>query len=194
MNEKVKQAFKLLCEQYVKDLNRYESKEIAKDYFYNPKYECGFKIDGKNVYFADIIKAFDNMEELIKGKDEYIAKLCCDRAELKEENKTLKNIIYGKEQLIVSASKELTELKEHEKELIAEQHRLFDLAKEQENELKELREFARIVLTKGIDAPLIKEYPNITYVDYNMKSRFELGTYTKAEFDLVKKVVEKYGK
>ena len=39
-----------------------------------------------------------------KGKDEYIAKLCNDRAELKE----------------------------HEKELIAEQHRLFDIAKEQE--------------------------------------------------------------
>lgn len=109
MNEKVKQAFKLLCEQYVKDLNKYENKEIAKDYFYNPKYECGFKINGENVYFADILKAFDNMEELIKGKDEYIAKLCNDRAELKE----------------------------HEKELIAKQHRLFDLAKEQENELKE---------------------------------------------------------
>jgi len=90
MNEKIKQAFMLLCEQYVKDLNKYENKEIAKDYFYNPKYECGFKIDGKDVYFADILKAFDSMEELIKGKDEYIAKLCNDRTELKEENKNLK--------------------------------------------------------------------------------------------------------
>ena len=140
MNEKVKQAFKFLCEQYVKDLNRYENKQIDKDYFYNPKYECGFKINGENVYFADILKAFDSMEELIKGKDEYIAKLCNDRAELKE----------------------------HEKELIAEQHRLFDLAKEQENELKELREFAKLVsrrtehyfqefVTRNIDQYVISE-------------------------------------
>lgn len=82
MNEKLKQAFKLLCEQYVKDLNRYENKEIAKDYFYNPKYECGFKIDGKNVYFADILKAFDSMEELIKGK--VVARFWCDKVELIE--------------------------------------------------------------------------------------------------------------
>lgn len=64
-------------------------------------------------------------------------------------------------------------------------------AEENETELKELKEFVKIVLSKGIDAPLIKEYPNITYVDYNMKSRFALGNYTKAEFYLVKKVVEK---
>ena len=162
MNEKVKQAFKLLCEQYVKDLNRYENKEIAKDYFYNPKYECGFKTDGKNVYFADILKAFDNMEELIKGKDEYIAKLCCDRAELKE----------------------------HEKELIAEQHRLFDLAKEQETELKELREFAKIVSDKRIDMSLFRDY-DLDIYEYNNDYVEDEFTLTQKEFDLVKKVVEK---
>jgi len=32
----------------------------------------------------------DSQQDLIKGKDEYIAKLCNDRAELKEQNKTLK--------------------------------------------------------------------------------------------------------
>lgn len=84
---------------------------------------------------------------------------------------------------------ELTPTKQ-EKDLIVS---ALKKAEENENELKELKEFARIVLSKGIDAPLIKEYPNITYVDYNMKSRFALGNYTKAEFDLVKKVVENYG-
>lgn len=69
-----------------------------------------------------------------------------------------------------------------------------DNYEEEKIELNELKEFMRIVLSKGIDAPLIKEHPNITYVDYNMKSRFALGNYTKAEFDLIKKVVEKYGK
>lgn len=177
MNEKVKQAFKLLCEQYVKDLNRYENKEIAKDYFYNPKYECGFKIDGKNVYFADILKAFDNMEELIKGKDEYIAKLCCDRAELKE----------------------------HEKELIAEQHRLFDLAKEQENELKDLREFSKIVVKKRVDVYSI--LMTVSCIEYNERISYYYPSLadkkylkklllTEEEWQFLKKLMrkEEYGK
>lgn len=69
-----------------------------------------------------------------------------------------------------------------------------NISKSKYQKLNELEDFAKIVLSKGIDAPLIKEYPNITYIDYNMKSRFELGTYTKTEFNLVKKVVQKYGK
>lgn len=82
MNEKIKQAIEKIRELDLYDLHSED--------------------------FDNILGALNNMEELIKGKDEYIAKLCCDRAELKE----------------------------HEKELIAEQHRLFDLAKEQEEALK----------------------------------------------------------
>ena len=101
-----------------------------------------------------------------KGKDEYIAKLCNDRAELKE----------------------------HEKELIAEQHRLFDIAKEQENELNELREFARIVSEKSVDMLILKQanknidYETSVFMPYSLNRKL-----TQAEFDLVKKVVEKYG-
>jgi len=145
MNEKIKQAFMLLCEQYVKDLNKYENKEIAKDYFYNPKYECGFKIDGKDVYFADILKAFDSMEELIKGKDEYIAKLCNDRAELKE----------------------------HEKELI------------------KLREFAKIV--GGKFEHYFQHFAQGDIDQYVIGETYFVKGKDK-DFDLVKKVVEKYGK
>lgn len=163
MNEKIKKAFKLFCEQYVKDLNRLENKEIAKDYFYNPKYECGLQFDGKTVYIADILGAFDNMEELIKGKDEYIAKLCNDIAELKE----------------------------HEKELIAEQHRLFDLAKEQENELKELKEFAKLVSRRT--EHYFQEFATRNINQYVIKETYFVKG-TDKEFDLVKEVVEKYGK
>jgi len=56
----------------------------------------------------DFDKYHESQQDLIKGKDEYIAKLCNDRAELKE----------------------------HENELIKEQNRLFDLCKEQEKALK----------------------------------------------------------
>ena len=102
----------------------------------------------------ELLKWKDSQQDLIKGKDEHIAKLCNDRAELKE----------------------------HEKELIAEQHRLFDLAKEQENELNELKEFARLICSGAdIYAHCIDfEYTTFDYDDKN--------------FDLVKKVVEKYGK
>ena len=35
----------------------------------------------------------DSQQDLIKGKDEYIAKLCNDRAELKDELKELKEFV-----------------------------------------------------------------------------------------------------
>ena len=160
MNEKVKQAFKKLCENYVRDINQLKGKKIAQDYFYNDEYEVEYNINGEWVATADILKAFDNMEELIKGKDEYIAKLCNDRAELKE----------------------------HEKELIAEQHRLFDLAKEQENELDDLRKFAKLYIAEMVDVDCAKDCN--TYDEYVSCYGRELN---EAQFNLVKKMVEKYG-
>ena len=106
----------------------------------------------------ELLKWKNSQQDLIKGKDEYIAKLCNDRAELKE----------------------------HEKELIAEQHRLFDLAKEQEEALK-------IIVKKGVAVGMreLKEVGLKEYNDFIGSKELEL---TQAEFDLVKKVVEKYGK
>ena len=106
----------------------------------------------------ELLKWKNSQQDLIKGKDEYIAKLCNDRAELKE----------------------------HEKELIAEQHRLFDLAKEQEEALK-------IIVKKDVAVGMceLKEVGLKEYNDFIGSKELEL---TQAEFDLVKKVVEKYGK
>ena len=105
----------------------------------------------------ELLKWKNSQQDLIKGKDEYIAKLCNDRAELKE----------------------------HEKELIAEQHRLFDLAKEQEEALK-------IIVKKGVAVGMceLKEVGLKEYNDFIGSKELEL---TQAEFDLVNKVVEKYG-
>ena len=145
-----------------------------------------------------LLKWKDSQKDLIKGKDEYIAKLCNDRAELKE----------------------------HEKELIAEQHRLFDLAKEQENEIKtliakneemstdrnkarnenfKLKEFMRIVFEKNVfiwgmayRKNEVKDYkPTYEYYKNHcgyFHSGYKFKLMTETEFDLVKKVVEKYEK
>ena len=198
MNEKVKQGFKLLCERYVKDLNKYENKEIAKDYFYNPKYECGFKINGENVYFADILKAFDSMEELINGKDVYIAKLCNDRAELKEQNKILKEELDAVNDFrkhykvfldkLANNLKTINCMQEEattNRNLIASledrNDRLVERLEKQKAELNDLREFAKLI-NKGTVICHSKYLSVFLTIDSNAK-----------DFDLVKKVVEKYG-
>lgn len=103
-----------------------------------------------------LLKWKNSQQDLIKGKDEYIAKLCNDRAELKE----------------------------HEKELIAKQHRLFDIAKEQEEALNIIAE-KRVDVSDLIHSADAKEYNDC-------RDRF--WWLTQQEFDLVKRVVEKYGK
>ena len=76
----------------------------------------------------------------------------------------------------------INEAEEHEKELIAEQQRLFDLAKEQEEALEIIARHTKI--TKHIAMA-----EDIYIIDIHLN---ELSN--RAEFDLVKKVVEKYGK
>jgi len=56
----------------------------------------------------DFDKYHESQQDLIKGKDEHIAKLL-------EENKIRKTIIHDKEQLIVNVSKELNDLREFAK-------------------------------------------------------------------------------
>lgn len=110
-----------------------------------------------------LLKWKDSQQDLIKGKDEYIAKLCNDRAELKE----------------------------HENELITEQHRLFDLAKEQEEVLK-------IVIAKVVDMSFLNICDNEKQYNAKVRIKLDFNNYdeymlTQTEFDLIKKVVEKYG-
>ena len=79
----------------------------------------------------------------------------------------------------------LNQAEENEKELIAEQHRLFDLAKEHEKELTELREFVRIMASRRLINPRLKDS---AVMFYDVEKR-----HSETEFDLVKWVVEKYG-
>ena len=71
-------------------------------------------------------------------------------------------------------------LKEQEKELIKVQHELFDIAKDQEKALKIIAKTCRCYLKEGT-------YKQITFTIYDNGNNHE-------EFELVKKVVEKYGK
>lgn len=192
MNEKIKQVFKKLCENYVSDINQFKGKKIAQDYFYNDEYEFEYRINGEWVATADILKAFDSMEELIKGKDEYIAKLCNDRAELKAELKKIKDILAEYD----------FELKDfREACLLLRQWRSENLCwidyEEQKIKLKELKEFARIVIEKDVKPSFIKRNSLGTYnnhIEWNYEEQADNYMLTQTEFELVKKVVEKYGK
>lgn len=164
----------------------------------------------------ELLKWKDCQQDLIKGKDEYIAKLCNDRAELKEEIKRLdsqyKNIHNTK--VKVPLCNILNGLSQKERHRViediyysqAERQDFYDnkiakLEKEnktQENELKKLKEFARIVSQKQVDIAMLKGLDNEK--QYNAKIRincnfhnYDIYMLTQAEFDLVKKVVEKYG-
>ena len=208
MNEKIKQAFKLFCEQYVKDLNRYTNKEIAKDHFYNPKYECGLQFDGQTVYIADILGAFDNMEELIKSKDEYIAKILNDNKILRNENKSLTKTIsqLTEADYYFITSMALDMLKGNSNFALMYVDNIFCLVDTKDNsfdvidnydidtenigkskcqELNYLREFAKIMSSRRLINPRLKD----SIMFYDVEKR-----HSETEFDLVKKVVEKYGK
>lgn len=221
MNEELKQAQETLLE-----LSSLALKYLVNNFhFLNEEYverksQIGNLTEKIKIALDNFYGYKDSQQDLIKGKDEYIAKLCNDRAELKE----------------------------HEKELIAEQHRLFDLAKEQETELKqvedfkyhydrykkelannlktincmqeeattnrnlidsledrndrlverlekqkaelnELREFARI-MSRSVE---VNEFGS-TDAYYNTANVINKDTIVNEDVDLVKKVVEKYGK
>ena len=161
MSEKIKKAKESL-EKLIEDIS------IDSGYSYPALYA------DIRIALDDFDKYHESQQDLIKGKDEYIAKLCNDRAELKE----------------------------HEKDLIAEQHRLFDLAKEQENELNELREFAKSIFKYCLNYQELlvnmlwgndsdKERYN-RFVRNHIEEKAEDMTFN--EWKTIKKVVEKYGK
>ena len=134
----------------------------------------------------ELLKWKDSQQDLIKGKDEYIAKLCNDRAELKEENKHLKE---ARDDLTKDMAKYSIE------------------AREKLKELSDLREFARIINEKEIDIWLLMncDYDNycrirtkaleanMQFLD-DMNKRESVPLPTIIEFNFVKKVVSKYAK
>ena len=86
MNEKVKQAQETLLNlsglalKYLVNNFHYNSNEYA-----NGKLEIGNLTDKLRITLNDFDRYHESQQDLIKSKDEYIAKLCNDRAELKEE-------------------------------------------------------------------------------------------------------------
>lgn len=160
MNEKVKNIV-------IEEFDRVDAafKTFRYDLKVNNKIGNCLELDLLESLVKEIINNFgkykESQQDLIKGKDEYIAKLCNDRAELKE----------------------------HEKELIAEQHRLFDLAKEQEIKLNKLEKFAKVI-SRSVE---FNEFGS-TDAYYNTANVINKDTIVNEDVDLVKKVVEKYGK
>lgn len=116
------------------------------------------------------------MNEKVKLTEDYVKNLLEKMPIEQRENYLIKCVVDAEENKV---------------ELIAEQHRLFDLAKEQEKELNELREFARIAVEKSVSILSTKYYTNVDDYNLGLNKDQELN---KAEYDFVKKVVEKYGK
>ena len=153
-NSVVMKAFELICGELVEMDLQFDNYPMAHTKYLETEaseksIEFSKKYHGTSVVVKlaleqreELLKWKESQQDLIKGKDEHIAKLL-------EENKIWKTIIHDKEQLIVNVSKELTEL----------------------------REFAKIM-------------SNIKIVDSNPK----IYGITENDIELVKNVVEKYGK
>lgn len=81
MNEKVKQAFEILKE----FLRMTDDDENPTNAFYHEE-----ELNVIENALDDFDRYYESQQDLIKGKDEYIAKLCNDRTELKAELKELR--------------------------------------------------------------------------------------------------------
>lgn len=117
-----------------------------------------------------------------------------DSAKAKQSEFDLRDLNIVKSALNQAEENEIQNkiLKEHQKELIKVQHELFDIAKENENALK-------IIIEKDINMPLLMtmfRHNTLTLENYNINCSLGLEQYkiTQDEFDLIKKVVEKYGR
>lgn len=156
--------------------------------------------------YLELLKWKDSQQDLIKGKDEYIAKLCNDRAELKEEIKRLdsqyKNIHNTK--VKVPLCDILNGLSRSEREKViediyysqAERQDFYDnKISKLENEIAKLRDENHLLnnlqmfkkfICEGV---LIAREQNHTYLQLHLTP--ELKEWCEKEMN--KKVVEKYG-
>jgi len=138
-----------------------------------------------------LLKWKDSQQDLIKGKDEHIAKLCCDRAELKEQVSNLQSLIASMCDYVgLDNLAPYNDLEQIDKEF-REYADKMAITRIDNIELSDLREFAKIVATKGVDSLQAKSCKD----DYDYNNWIDIGEYailSKREFYLVKKVVEKY--
>lgn len=185
MNEEIKKAKESL-EKLIEDIS------IDSGYSYPALYA------DIRTALNDFDKYYESQQDLIKGKDEYIAKLCNDRAELKEKLKQVEDFKYhydrykkelaNKLKVINCMQEEATTNYNLIDSLEDRNDRLVERLEKQKAELKELRDFAKAIAEHtNINSLTIKGENEITI------SYFSQKWHTKY-FDLVKKVVEKYGK
>lgn len=168
MNEKVKQAQETLLKlsglalKYLINNFNYENEEYLK-----LKQEIGNLTDKLRLALNDFDRYHESQQDLINGKDEYIAKLCNDRAEKSSALRIQENNNIH----LVESNLHLME------------------------ENKELKEFAKLVSIKSVDMLILRQanknidYEASVFMPYTLNRKL-----TQAEFDLIKKVVEKYGK
>lgn len=147
MNEEIKKAKESL-EKLIEDIS------IDSGYSYPALYG-----DIRNA-LDDFDKYHESQQDLIKGKDEYIAKLCNDRAELKHENEELKKQVeqldnlcsenmQSRDYMVAISVEDLKECQKANKKLLEENHKLNQKPQFLNNdfwdkqELNDLREFAK---------------------------------------------------
>lgn len=191
MNEKVKQAL----EQIKGILNE----------------ELTFKEDVEELInpieaaLNDFDKYHESQQDLIKGKDEYIAKLCNDRAELKEQLKQVEDFKYHYDRYKKELANNLKVINCMQEEATTN-YNLIDQLEDRNDRLverleksKEEREALKIICDKEVGfsqlyySKNVGDYNNTLYFRFK-PSALESVALTQFEFDLVKKVVEKYGK
>ena len=152
-----------------------------------------------------LLKWKNSQQDLIKGKDEYIAKLCNDRAELKEELKKVEDFKYHYDRYKKELANNLETINCMQEEattnynLINQLEDRNDRLVERLEKAKQEREALKIIIGKDINIPMLMtmfRHNKLTVENYNINCSLGLEQYklTQAEFDLVKKVVEKYGK
>lgn len=189
MNEKVKQAQETLLElsglalKYLVNNFHYNSNEYA-----NGKLEIGNLTDKLRLALNDFDRYYESQQDLIKGKDEYIAKLCNDRAELKEEIKRLdsqyKNIHNTKVKFPLCNI--FSGLPQHEREKIIEdiyyshteqveklQNKNMELEEKYADtdiKAKRYEKFAQIVIKKNVDIFALKHAHKLDTIEQSLEN------------------------
>lgn len=153
----------------------------------------------------DFDKYYESQQDLIKSKDEYIAKLCNDRAELKEQLKQVEDFKYHYDRYkkeLANNLKAINCMQEEETtnynlilQLEDRNNKLVERLEKQKAELIKLREERQLLdnlqtfkhfICQGI---LVAMEQNHTYLQLHLTP--ELKEWCEKEMN--KKVVEKYG-
>lgn len=88
------ETFRIICEDYIKHINRYENKRIPLDYFYNPIYEVELKRTGFMIFHIETaLKRLEQDQDKLKQYKDIEEELGIDLITL---FKALKNGIYDK--------------------------------------------------------------------------------------------------